>query len=338
SFLKEKLKRVIGAYSEIKADSGLYDAFKRHRLVVQNGDILCNLELMKSYLLRNKKVLVVCNTVNRSQEVFNNLKTDMRDSQKCLLLHGYFSSEDRFHVESKLMSEDIRLLVGTQSIEVSLDIDYDVIFSEPAPLDALLQRFGRVNRKRKKDICECFVFDVRNESDKYVYANENIINRTLETLRQISQTNNGIIDEEEIQRHIDYVYPSWNDEDEAEYKISYDMLKLVFKNLKPLFSAENNEEEYYKQFDGIPILPISLQRQYIKHLDNFDFIGAESLMVRIKSNMFARWIKSGNIEKHRYYINKREINYYVTNKKYSSELGLLKYEEALWNDYMDTYL
>jgi CRISPR-associated endonuclease/helicase Cas3 len=49
-------------------------------------------------------------------------------------------------------------LIGTQAIEVSLDIDYDVIFSDPAPLDALIQRFGRVNRKRLKSPCPCLVF------------------------------------------------------------------------------------------------------------------------------------------------------------------------------------
>ena len=40
------------------------------------------------------------------------------------------------------------MLVGTQTIEVSLDIDYDICFTEPAPIDALIQRFGRVNRRK----------------------------------------------------------------------------------------------------------------------------------------------------------------------------------------------
>jgi len=42
------------------------------------------------------------------------------------------------------------LLSCTQAIEVSLDIDYEIIYTEPAPIDALLQRFGRVNRKRER--------------------------------------------------------------------------------------------------------------------------------------------------------------------------------------------
>jgi hypothetical protein len=43
------------------------------------------------------------------------------------------------------------LLIGTQTIEVSPGIDYDVCFSEPAPVDALTRRFGRVNRRKEPD-------------------------------------------------------------------------------------------------------------------------------------------------------------------------------------------
>ena len=35
-------------------------------------------------------------------------------------------------------------MVATQSVEVSLDLDFEQGFSEPAPIDALVQRFGRV--------------------------------------------------------------------------------------------------------------------------------------------------------------------------------------------------
>jgi CRISPR-associated endonuclease/helicase Cas3 len=55
------------------------------------------------------------------------------------------------------------LLIGTQTIEVSLDIDYDVCFSGPAPVDALTRRFGRVNLKKGPDgfplkgICDVYL-------------------------------------------------------------------------------------------------------------------------------------------------------------------------------------
>ena len=48
----------------------------------------------------------------------------------------------------------MRVLVGTQAIEVSLDIDFDELYTEVSPIDSQIQRWGRVNRKRVKDLIE----------------------------------------------------------------------------------------------------------------------------------------------------------------------------------------
>ena len=48
-------------------------------------------------------------------------------------------------------SDSSLLLVATQVIEVSLDIDFDILYSKNAPIDAIVQGAGRVNRKRKKN-------------------------------------------------------------------------------------------------------------------------------------------------------------------------------------------
>jgi len=132
--------------------------------------------------LKNKeKVLIVCNTVNRAQNIYNLLKTEEDNSA---LLHGRFILKDREVIEKDL--ENLNLLVGTQVIEVSLDIDYDVCFSEPAPIDALIQRFGRVNRRKNergypKRICEVFVFSKGSENDRFIY-DEQIVKKTLDVL------------------------------------------------------------------------------------------------------------------------------------------------------------
>ena len=99
-------------------------------------------------------VLVCCNTVRRAQRVYEKLKESHPELQ-VELLHGRFNSVDRLEKEKRLldqMSTKCRpnargnVLVATQVVEVSLDVDFDTIFTEPAPLDALLQRFGRINR------------------------------------------------------------------------------------------------------------------------------------------------------------------------------------------------
>ncbi len=106
------------------------------------------------------------------------------NSENKFLLHSAFNANDRSKKEKQLLENDTKLLIGTQAIEVSLDIDYDIIFTEPAPFDALIQRFGRVNRKGNKGVSECIVFEERNQADKYIYQNEKVIDRTLHILKE----------------------------------------------------------------------------------------------------------------------------------------------------------
>ena len=172
SFLKKELENVIGAYTSITADEKLYRNFNRHQIILKNGLLSDDICLIKSDLKAGKKVLLVCNTVLQSQNVFKKLKDFATNA---VLLHSAFTGEDRNKHEQSLKKgeEDkenpIQLLVGTQAIEVSLDIDYDVIYTEPAPIDALIQRFGRVNRKREKGICPVVVFKEANKTDRYIY-------------------------------------------------------------------------------------------------------------------------------------------------------------------------
>lgn len=339
SFIKTKIQSAIGSYTEIKAELHLYELFARHRIKLKSGLLSGDITSIIKSLNNGKKVLVVCNTVKESQTVYSAIAKEMTGG---ILFHGYFNNEDRFNKEKLIEGEQLNFLVGTQSIEVSLDIDYDIIFTEPAPLDALIQRFGRVNRKRKKGICECIVFKDRNLVDKYVYKDEEVIDRTIESLNKIESKNEGIIQEIELQEFIDYVYPNYNEESENDYQMTYRLLNESLKELAPLIHSKNREEDFYKQFDGIQILPLSLEAKYKALLNKYDFIGAEGLMVKIKAWQFASWLnpKNDNLRKRIHIIGSGtdhekiiKLDYYITNKKYSTELGLLKDEEESWGTY-----
>ncbi len=60
-----------------------------------------------------------------------------------------------------------------------MDIDFDVMFTDVAPIDSLIQRFGRVNRKKiEEKKGEIFIYKVEN----YLPYRENILNLTFETI------------------------------------------------------------------------------------------------------------------------------------------------------------
>lgn len=121
---------------------------KRHKVFCQQGQQLDQqIGEIERLLKVGKSVLVVVNNVKTCQVIFENI---MFDGHK-KMLHSGFHRIDRQEIEKAITHDDPKerpqLLVATQAVEVSLDIDYDVAFIENAPIDALIQRFGRVNRK-----------------------------------------------------------------------------------------------------------------------------------------------------------------------------------------------
>ncbi len=324
TFLRKELEQAVGEHSALCANQELYAEFNRHRIIVKNGTLITNLDLIQEYLDRDKKVLVVCNTIKQAQTVFGQLNSESK-----VLLHSAFNGIDRNKKEKQLFDATIKLLVGTQAIEVSLDIDYDVIFSEPAPLDALIQRFGRVNRKRQKRICECFVFEERNESDKFIYRNEEIIARTIQILKEKESQNSGILKESELQQMIDFVYPYWHKNDKDEFDKIHTLLNNFIENeMKPFIYNQKQEEDFYDQFDGVKVLPSALEDEYLKLLEANKFIKAESLKVQISEKRFLQLFHNDGITREVIVLellqNKmvKEFKYLLINRKYSENLGL----------------
>ena len=328
TFLKKEFTDAIGDHSEISADATLYQSFVRHRIQVADGLLSDNIDDIQQRLNAGDKVLLVSNTVKQAQDIYNRL-----EASKKVLLHSAFNGRDRNQKEAELMSDHVKLLVGTQAIEVSLNIDYDVIFTEPAPLDALLQRFGRVNRHRVngkyRPPCDCIVFAERNDVDKYIYKNEEVIVRTLDALRLIQSRNIGVVAENELQFHIDQVYPNWSEKEKEDFDRVYTHLSTdVRENLSPFIYYPNREEEFEKQFDGIKVLPSILKNEYQELIEANKFIKAESLKVSITTRRFASLISQEEIRRDVsafQLLKKEEIKeqpYFIIDRKYDNQLGL----------------
>ena len=107
-----------------------------------------------------KRVLVILNTINAARKVYEDL-SKLYNTNKLWLIHSGFTLNDRQEKE-RLLEEEFKnpkcreetegkILVATQVVEASLDIDADVLFTEISPLDALVQRMGRILRRVKLD-------------------------------------------------------------------------------------------------------------------------------------------------------------------------------------------
>jgi|GEM_PF-6554529 len=105
----------------------------------------------------NKKVLVVTNTVKNARDIYEEVCKEIKIEERnnVCLLHSLFTVNDREEKEKELETkceEKGKILISTQVIEVGIDIDYNVLYTEEAPPDALIQRFGRINRHGKRDV------------------------------------------------------------------------------------------------------------------------------------------------------------------------------------------
>lgn len=109
---------------------------------------------LASDLIHNDNVFgVILNTVNRAQE-FAKLCSKQFGEEKVQLLHSNFIATDRIKKEKELLNTvgknaqrpKGQIIIGTQVIEQSLDIDLDAVISDLAPMDLLLQRMGRLHR------------------------------------------------------------------------------------------------------------------------------------------------------------------------------------------------
>jgi len=100
------------------------------------------------------RVLVVVNKVKRAQELFQALASVV----PATLFHARFPMDQRLEIEQSVLQQfgpggtcaGGHVLVATQVAEQSLDIDMDVLITDPAPVDLVLQRAGRIHRHNRQ--------------------------------------------------------------------------------------------------------------------------------------------------------------------------------------------
>lgn len=115
--------------------------------------------LLRERLSEGGCAAVVVNTVVRAQKLYEQIAAQLEDTET-LLLHSGFIAPDRAEKERQLLSmlgkpgEGVSrphrmVVVGTQIIEQSLDLDADLMLTDLCPIDLLLQRIGRLHRHQR---------------------------------------------------------------------------------------------------------------------------------------------------------------------------------------------
>lgn len=101
---------------------------------------------------------VIVNTVDRAQMLYRLLKERLTDDVPLLLFHARYPMDERSVRERQVLAQfgpqgerpQRALMIATQVAEQSLDLDFDFMLSDLAPVDLLLQRAGRLHRHVRK--------------------------------------------------------------------------------------------------------------------------------------------------------------------------------------------
>ncbi|HLD64934.1 MAG TPA: CRISPR-associated helicase Cas3', partial [Pseudomonas sp.] len=100
---------------------------------------------------------LIVNTVDRAQTLYRALKEQLGEDTYLLLFHARFPADQRSEQEQEVLARfgqdgvrpESALLIATQVAEQSLDICFDFMLTDLAPVDLILQRAGRLHRHQR---------------------------------------------------------------------------------------------------------------------------------------------------------------------------------------------
>ena len=323
SILQDILSDVLDIQKPIVAEQTLFEEFGRHHLQMLDGNLLeQGIDRITTDVQQGKSVLVCCNTVQRAQDTHAALLEKLPNGQ-VELIHSRFTMGDRLEREAAIrtrcelgVAHQAFAVVATQVVEVSLNIDLDTIYTDPAPLDALVQRFGRINRAREKGIVPVHVFR-QPANGQHVYE-DILVKKTLDVLEEHK---NGNIDEAAISNWLNEIYSDpeiyipWK----KKYNDQYNLVVRLLHDLRPFNSDEKSEEAFEKLFDGVEVLPQCFERQYLNLITNDEFIEASRLFVSISQKKYEQLARQGKI----HMLESDRSKRWLVMQPYSSQYGLL---------------
>lgn len=314
----------IDTHNIIQATPDLFNNFKRHRLIVREGDLLQQhwMEIIEKDIKNGQSVLICCNTVKRAQMAYREMSERLKGEVEVVMLHSRFNSRDRLKKERIVQDatgcrsshRKPIVLVSTQVVEVSLDIDMDAIYTDPAPLEALIQRFGRVNRRRKRKWAPVNVFTEPSDG-QHIYDKE-LVQRSLAVIKK---NDDKIIDEGGISNWLNEVYVNdiaqrW----EEDYEEEYDNFKTTCLDTLHAFDTnENLEELFYQAFDSIEVLPACMEDEYKFLMENGEPLEASQLLVPLSWGQFCKLRKNGMVKE------SKDDFHKIVDIPYNSEIGML---------------
>ena len=298
----------------------------RHSIKVLDEEI--NAEFIDKIYQKNKnlKILVVCNTIKKANEIYE--KLNETKNVNINLIHSRFINSDRKKKEEQIFefasSTKSGIWIGTQVVEASLDIDFDILITELSDLNGLFQRMGRCYRKREFDqkIGEynCFVFSKKCSGTfgEYSIVDKEIHKKSKEVLNKTD----GLLDEKHKIKLIEKTY-SYESLKNTKYFETIEKTINFLENLLSEYSMSSKEaKKKLRNIFNEDIIPLKIfKKNKEKILKNkkilnqkFEDLNEEDKKRKIIEKMKAKEvIESFKVSVPSYLLKDRKIEFFWLN-------------------------
>ncbi len=160
-----KINKIINSYKRVTASKN--NTSKSYELAI---------EIVENHKTDSRTIVIV-NTVERAKTLFQDVQKVLSRSNKeehtkipeILLLHSQFRPIDKEKIIQRLVNDSESkdsIIITTQVIEAGVDISCRTLFTEIAPMQSLVQRFGRCNRSGEYDQSDIFWIDPVDKKGK----------------------------------------------------------------------------------------------------------------------------------------------------------------------------
>ena len=239
----------------------------RHSLKILDKEINAEEIIGFSQQYNGKKILVICNTVKSAVSLYHQFKekTGIEENRQVHLLHSLFTKADRAEKEKHILemgqtkSTESGIWISTQIVEASLDIDFDLLFTELSDLNGLFQRMGRCYRKRELGYLayNCFVFigGEKRCSGVGIFIDKEIHKLSKAALSQID----GVIGESQKVAMVEALYTK---EKLPEY---YAAIKDIIRYVQCHQAYELDRKEASRRFRDIDTISVIPRKVFEEH-------------------------------------------------------------------------
>lgn len=248
---------------------------------------------------KDKKVLVIVNTVKSAVETYDKLK-NINDNVNLNLLHSMYIQEDRAKLENNIKefakSKNSGIWITTQLVEASLDVDFDILHTEVSTLDSLFQRFGRCNRKGLKliDNHNIFIYKEKASGIGSIY-DKDIVNKGLELLEICINEKSSKITEDDKLEMVEKVYSEENLRG-TEFYGKFTKALDILDALEPCQLSKNEAQSILRDIESDTAIPVEVYEEikntYIKFYEALNELIDNEYKKEKKNDEYIKYLKN----------------------------------------------